>query len=70
MEYRFLGTPNAMGKCPICDKWIKLHDMERTYDCNGIPYRQVCPKCYDMVMEKGYDGERYDAWEENIEEDY
>ena len=46
--------------CPICGKDVRHYDMIQTTDCHGIPYRFVCPDCYERVMDgKGYDGEYY-----------
>lgn len=52
--------------CPICRKEVRNHEMMRTYDCRGIPYRYVCPKCYEKVMygDPGYDGEYYTETDE------
>ena len=44
--------------------------MMETYDCHGIPFRYVCPDCYDKAMEKGYDGEYYTEADECIDYDY
>lgn len=57
--------------CGACGKETRVFDMIRTIDCNGIPYRRVCQKCYEQIMEeKGYDGERYDERDENLDADY
>ena len=46
--------------CPKCGKDVRHYDMRRTTDCHGIPFRLVCPSCYDKIMGgKGYDGEYY-----------
>ena len=47
--------------CPICGKDVRSHEMMQTSDCHGIPYRYVCPKCYEKKMygNPGYDGEYY-----------
>lgn len=56
--------------CPICgEEWSK-DDMQLTYDCHGIPFRFVCPDCYDKAMEKGYDGEYYTELDECIDDYY
>lgn len=57
-------------ECPVCGELWSKDDMQWTYDCHGIPYRLVCPDCYDMVMEHGYDGAFYTAMDECIDEDY
>lgn len=58
-------------KCPKCDHECKESEMCRSYDCHGIPYRLVCANCYEQILNgNGYDGEYYDEWEENLDEDY
>lgn len=42
--------------CQVCGKTFENEDMLWTRDCFGIPYRHVCPSCYDTCMEKGFDG--------------
>ena len=57
--------------CPICNHEYSRDEMIRTYDCHGIPYRLVCYECYEKIIsEKGYDGEYYNEWEENIDDSY
>lgn len=54
--------------CPICGRMVKRCQMERTYDCHGIPYRLVCGRCYDRIMDyPGFDGVEYDETDECIE---
>ena len=57
-------------KCPVCGKSVERNDMSMTHDCHGIPYRLVCYECYDKLMEKGYDGERYSELDECLDYDY
>lgn len=58
-------------KCPECGDETRYIDMILTTDYHGIPYRRVCMKCYEHIMEtKGYDGEKYDERDENLEYDY
>lgn len=58
-------------KCPECGGAVRSFDMIRTTDYHGIPYRRVCMKCYERIMEtKGYDGEKYDERDENLDYDY
>ena len=58
-------------KCPECGGESRSFDMIRTTDYHGIPYRRVCMKCYERIMEaKGYDGEKYDDRDENLDYDY
>jgi len=60
-----------METCRMCHQEVHREDMRWTYDCHGIPFRCVCPECYEAIMEeKGYDGEYYTEFDENIEENY
>lgn len=60
-----------MRVCPVCGKEVERNDMLFTHDCYGIPFRLVCYDCYEELMEKGYDGERYIAGiDECIDIDY
>ena len=57
--------------CRCCGKETERQDMEFTHDCYGIPFRLVCLTCYDKLMAKGYDGQRYQAGiDECIDADY
>lgn len=56
--------------CPVCRNEVDRRDMNFTKDCHGIPFRLVCYRCYERLMEKGYDGERYTDADEQIEDDY
>lgn len=64
------GYRSVKQECPICGKPVRVRYMMRTTDCRGIPYRRVCPKCYEKVMFRGYDGEYYDESDEQIDADY
>lgn len=58
-------------ECPVCGKKVPRNDMLFTHDCYGIPFRLVCCDCYEKLMAKGYDGERYVAGiDECIDYDY
>lgn len=58
-------------ECPECGGEVRSFDMVRTTDYHGIPYRRVCMECYERIMEtKGYDGEKYDERDENLDYDY
>jgi len=58
-------------ECPICGKIVSREYMEFTRDCHGIPFRLVCVDCYDKIMDgDGYDGQRYDENDENIDDYY
>lgn len=56
--------------CQVCNNEIDREDMIFTLDCNGIPFRLVCDKCYQRLMEKGYDGEHYDELDECLDYEY
>jgi hypothetical protein len=62
---RFEAVP-----CQVCNEEFTKGLLRRTRDCQGIPYRLVCPECYDKVMAKGYDGQYYDERDECLTEDY
>lgn len=56
--------------CAICGKEVYKDELCLTHDCHGIPFRYVCPECYEKIMnEKGYDGEYYTSLDEYIEEE-
>ena len=38
--------------CPVCGKEVRRYQMERTHDCHGIPFRLVCGRCFDRIMEE------------------
>ena len=57
-------------ECQNCGKKVERKNMLFTNDCHGITFRLVCRRCYEKLMEKGYDGEYYDESDEQIEDDY
>lgn len=58
-------------QCPECGKFLPKDVFMLTYDCHGIPFRYVCPTCYEKIMsEKPYDGEYYTELDECIDYDY
>ncbi|HPR90723.1 MAG TPA: hypothetical protein PLD93_04755 [Synergistaceae bacterium] len=58
-------------ECPICGKTILRKNANMTHDCYGIPYRLVCPDCWEKTMdERGYDGEDYTEADECLDDDY
>lgn len=61
---------NCEIDCQRCGEPEKRENMTFSKDCHGIPYRLVCEKCTDEIREIGYDGELYDEFDENIDEDY
>lgn len=72
-DQRFIIRAYTLVKdtCPICGKTVRRYQMERTRDCHGIPYRMVCGRCYDRIMDStGYDGEEYDEADECLDTDY
>lgn len=56
--------------CQNCEKETPKSWMRFTTDCHGIPFRYVCPDCYEKLMAKGYDGEHYTEADECIDYDY
>lgn len=59
--------------CEICEKEVNYLDgdyLHLTHDCHGIPFRHVCDDCYEKIMERGYDGEYYSEYDENIYDEY
>ena len=58
---------NDIRTCPVCGKEVDRADMNFTRDCHGITYRLVCWKCYEKLMEKGYDGEYYTEADECLD---
>lgn len=65
-----MGKYGDVRICPICGKEYPRFKMDFTRDCHGIPFRLVCSDCWDRLMAKGYDGEYYDEFDEQIEPDY
>ncbi len=57
-----------LRQCSCCQGVYERQDMNFTTDCHGIPFRFVCYKCYDKLMEKGYDGEYYSEADECIDD--
>lgn len=57
-------------ECPRCGKKTRPFQMIQTYDCQCIPFRKVCRKCHEKIMEIGYDGEKYGPEDENLDYDY
>ena len=57
--------------CRECGKEVERAEMEFTTDCYGIPFKLVCLDCYEKLMAKGYDGQRYyDGIDECVDYDY
>lgn len=59
-----------MDICPECNRQVMHSEMSLTFDCHGIPFRPLCPSCWRSAMGKGFDGEEYDEYDEQIDEDY
>lgn len=61
----------AQIQCPICGKWFDREYMDFSRDCHGITFRLLCFNCLELVYDtKGYDGEYYSPFDENIEFDW
>ena len=56
--------------CHECGKEFHRFDLSWSYDCHGITFRLLCPKCLEHAMSKGYDGEYYDECDECLEYEY
>lgn len=56
--------------CPACGKKVERAEMNFTRDCHGITFKLVCFDCWNRLMARGYDGEYYDEFDEQIEPDY
>lgn len=70
-KWRLHGYTFAKEPCPVCGVEARVHDMERTHDCHGIPFRRVCADCYDSIMSsRGFDGEEYGGADECLDYDY
>lgn len=65
-------TRRRKCECPICGKMVRRDDMDFSRDCHGIPYRLMCLKCWDKIMDSdnGYDGEYYTSADECLDYDY
>lgn len=64
-------TEERLIACDECGKKFHRNEMEFSKDCYGIPFRLLCVNCLDRIyQEKGYDGEYYTPYDENIEWDY
>ena len=69
--WRIRNSQMFLTQCPVCGKPTRKIDMVKTHDCYGIPYRDVCVRCEEKIMEEtGYDGEYYDETDENVYNDY
>lgn len=60
MEYYYPSYKLFPEPCPRCGEEARPFQMYRTWDCYGIPFRRVCRKCYEKVLEIGFDG--MEAW--------
>lgn len=56
--------------CKRCEKDVLKSETEWSHDYHGIIFRRVCSACSDEIDEIGYDGEKYDSSDEQIEDDY
>jgi len=57
-------------ECRECKTLFERNEMTFTHDCQGIKFRLVCYRCYNKVMEKGYDGQYYDERDECLDDKY
>lgn len=70
-RWRLHGHTFHKEPCPECGREVRARDMERTHDCHGIPFRCICPDCYDRIMsDRGFDGEEYTGADECLDCDY
>lgn len=70
MEFRYPSYKLCFAPCRRCGEDARVYEMQLTHDYHGIPYRSVCPKCYDAVQRIGYDGVKYGIGDENLDYDY
>ena len=70
VKYHYPSYKLCLAPCRRCGEEARVHEMQLTHDCHGIPYRSVCPKCYDAVRRIGYDGVKYGIGDENLDYDY
>lgn len=70
MMFHYPSYKLCLSPCPRCGEDARVHEMQLTHDCHGIPFRSVCPKCYDAVQRIGYDGVKYTELDENLHYDY
>lgn len=62
---------NEICLCQECQKKHPRNEMTFSKDCHGIPFRFMCFECWNKILDsKGYDGEYYTEFDEQIEEDY
>lgn len=58
-------------QCAICKLWYNREDLDFSRDCHGIIFRLLCFDCLeDVYSSKGYDGEYYTPFDENIDLDW
>lgn len=68
---QFEDPEKRLIRCEECDGEFPKDEMTFSKDCWGIPFRMLCPNCYDDIMNsRGYDGEYYTSEDEQIEPDY
>lgn len=71
MDKNYVDDDICMNSCSVCGNLVPRCALMLTYDCHGIPFRYVCPDCYEKIMEeKPYDGEYYTELDECIDYDY
>ena len=70
MEFHYPSHKLFKEPCPRCGEDARPYQMSQTRDCQGIPFRRVCSKCYNKVLAIGYDGVKYGPEDECIDFDY
>lgn len=70
LEFRYPSYKLFREPCPRCGKDARPFQMFQTRDCHGIPFRRVCSKCYNAVLDIGFDGEEYGPEDECLDYDY
>lgn len=70
MEFHYPSYKLVKETCPRCSEEERVFRMFQTRDYHGIPFRRVCSKCYNKVLARGYDGEKYGPEDECLDYDY
>lgn len=70
MEFHYPSYKLVKETCHRCGEEERVFRMFQTRDCHGIPFRRVCSKCYNKVLARGYDGEKYGPEDECLDYDY
>ena len=54
MHDEYNSEYNYPCQCDGCGKEFHRFDLSWSYDCQGIAFRLLCPKCLAAVERKGY----------------